>query len=318
MYPTRMTILGLDIGGANLKAATTEPRAASVPFPLWKHPEKLPAALSQLVTRFPEASELAVTMTGELCDCYETKREGVNAILDAVESLRLPARIWATSGRFVSVEAARASHLEVAASNWHALATFAASFAPSGPALLVDMGSTTTDIIPLKDGRPCAAGRTDWERLLTGELVYRGVGRTAIHAVLNEKVCAELFATTQDAFVVLGDIPEDATNTDTADGRPLTRAKSLARLARMLGGDIDSHSDDQLVRFAETIRNRVCEDLRASIGRHAAPVAIVSGAGEFLIRRTLDSPRIVSLNDALGPAVSACAPAFALATLSTS
>ena len=30
-----MTILGLDIGGANLKAATAEPRAVSVPFALW-------------------------------------------------------------------------------------------------------------------------------------------------------------------------------------------------------------------------------------------------------------------------------------------
>ena len=313
-----MTILGLDIGGANLKAAIMEPRAVSVPFPLWKHPEKLPAALNELVARFPEASELAVTMTGELCDCYETKREGVNTILDAVESLRLPARIWTTVGRFVSIETARANHLEAAASNWHALATFAGRFAPRGPALLVDMGSTTTDIIPLIDGVPCAAGRTDWERLLSGELVYRGVGRTAIHAVLNEKVCAELFATTQDAFVVLGDIPEDAANADTADGRPLTRDKSLARLARMLGGDVESHSESQLVRFAEAIRDRVCEELRAAIRRHAAPVAIVSGAGEFLIRRALDSPRIVSLNEALGPAVSACAPAFALATLAAS
>src|SRR4051794_1172212 len=63
------TILGLDIGGANLKAATADKRAVSVPFPLWKQPDKLPAALAELVAKFPEAEELAVTMTGELCDC---------------------------------------------------------------------------------------------------------------------------------------------------------------------------------------------------------------------------------------------------------
>ena len=81
------TILGLDIGGANLKAATADKRAASVPFPLWKQSDKLPAALAELVAQFPDAEEFAVTMTGELCDCYETKRQGVNAILDAVEAV---------------------------------------------------------------------------------------------------------------------------------------------------------------------------------------------------------------------------------------
>ncbi len=78
------SILGLDIGGANLKAATADKRAISVPFPLWKQPDKLPAALAELVAKFPDVEELAVTMTGELCDCFETKRDGVNAIVKAV------------------------------------------------------------------------------------------------------------------------------------------------------------------------------------------------------------------------------------------
>ncbi|MFO0804737.1 MAG: hydantoinase/oxoprolinase family protein [Gemmataceae bacterium] len=316
-----MAILGLDIGGANLKAATLELRAVSVPFAMWKHPEQLATALAELVARFPEADELAVAMTGELCDCYETKREGVNAILDAVESLGVPARIWSTAGRFVSIAEARARHLDVAAANWHALATFAGRFAPHGTALLVDTGSTTTDIIPLRDGRPCAAGRTDWERLLSGELVYRGVGRTAIHAVLNEGVCAELFATTQDAFVVLGLTPEDAANTDTADGRPLTRGKSLARLARMLGGDVETHSEAELVAFATRVHDQLLEDIGCSVHKHTADMVIVSGAGEFLVRTVLEKEgftKFLSLNAALGPAVSACAPAYALAALAGS
>src|SRR5213078_4559205 len=89
------TILGLDIGGANLKAATADRRAVSVPFALWKQPEKLPAALVELVAQFPDAEELAVTMTGELCDCFETKRDGVNAIIAAVR--------FASAGRRIRV-----------------------------------------------------------------------------------------------------------------------------------------------------------------------------------------------------------------------
>ena len=121
------TILGLDIGGANLKAATADKRAISVPFPLWKQPEKLSAALTELVAKFPDAEELAVTMTGELCDCFETKRDGVHAIIKAVRgaSARRPIRVWSTDGVFLNSEEAKQDHLKVAAANWHALATFA-------------------------------------------------------------------------------------------------------------------------------------------------------------------------------------------------
>ena len=78
----------------------------SVPFALWKQPDRLPAALADLVGQFPDAEEFAVTMTGELCDCFETKRQGVNAILDAVlnVSRSRPVRVWSTDGAFVNVE----------------------------------------------------------------------------------------------------------------------------------------------------------------------------------------------------------------------
>src|SRR5438477_12811741 len=96
-------VLGLDIGGANLKMAHTDGTARTVPFELWKQPTKLPAALRELAASAPAFDEIAVTMTGELCDCFETKREGVQAIVDAVESTFLPTSlwIWRNDGRFV-------------------------------------------------------------------------------------------------------------------------------------------------------------------------------------------------------------------------
>src|SRR6476469_11134043 len=104
-------ILGLDIGGANLKAATPDKRALSVPFALWKQPDKLPAALAELVAKFPDAEELAVTMTGELCDCFETKRDGVNAIIKGVRfaSAGRRIRVWRTDGAFLDSERAQAN-----------------------------------------------------------------------------------------------------------------------------------------------------------------------------------------------------------------
>src|SRR5262245_12683386 len=97
-----LSVLGLDIGGANLKAAHVRGSARSIPFALWKSPGGLANALRQLLACFSHFDLLAVTMTGELCDCFETKTQGVEAILDAVvvASPGVPIRVWQTTGRF--------------------------------------------------------------------------------------------------------------------------------------------------------------------------------------------------------------------------
>lgn len=348
-------VLGLDIGGANLKAATADKRAVSVPFPLWKQPDKLPAALAELVAKFPDAEELAVTMTGELCDCFETKRDGVNAIIKAVRfaSAARPIHVWSTDGVFLNSEAAKQNHLRVAAANWHALATFAGRYVPEGRAILVDVGSTTTDIIPILDGVPVPEGKTDYDRLFSRELVYTGVRRTPVCAVMSWLVAAELFATTLDAYLVLGVIPENPNDCDTADGRPATRKHALARLARMYCADMEVVPEDNIRVFAEGIRDQQRERLRNCINAvaerlktmpsHQTPSflrrlelarstpgsriddllreeysmkKIVSGSGEFLARWATYSSEI-SLSHELGGDLSACAPAYAVAVLAT-
>src|SRR5262245_62225593 len=194
------TVLGLDVGGANVKAATADGRAWSEPFALWKNPDGLAAVLAETVTRFPDAESLAVTMTGESCDCYETKREGVSRILDAVAEVAdgRDVRVWSTAGRFVSADAARNQPVKVASANWHALATCLGRFVPTGVGLLIDIGSTTTDLILIADGKLEARGWTDAERLQSGELVYTGVRRTAVFALVTDGTAAEFFATMHD------------------------------------------------------------------------------------------------------------------------
>ena len=322
------TVLGLDIGGANLKAATAAQRAVSMPFALWKQPDALPAALASLAAQFPGIDEFAVTMTGELCDCYATKREGVNRILDAVEfaAAGRPVRIWGTGGNWLSVAEARIRTLEVAASNWHALATFAGRFAPTGAGLLIDIGSTTTDIIRLKQGRPIIDGRTDFDRLGSGELVYVGVKRTPIMALGLPNLCAEYFADVRDIHIVIDRAPEEDAATDTADGRPATRACSMARLARMLGGDMETLGETEIANFA----NRSFQRLTAIIANavwnafqrlreDGLPTVIMAGSGDWILRDVIpELPNaIISLAAELGPEISACAPAYAVAVLAS-
>ncbi len=326
------TILGLDIGGANLKAATNTGRAVSVAFALWKQPEKLAHALGELIAQFPNAEELAVTMTGELCDCFETKRAGVRHIVTAVMNVSRsrPIRVWSTDGVFRNVAEAEEQYLKVAAANWHALATFAGPrYAPAHGGLLLDIGSTTSDVIPMRDGVPSTSGLTDTDRMQSKELVYTGVKRTPVCAILADKVAAELFATTQDVYVLRGDIPEDPADHDTADGRSRTRANSRTRLARMLGGDDETVPEQQVHDLAAAIHHRQLEVLthaaRAAFhGRPSPPelqTIIVSGSGEFLARQVAEDLRgdsvaeIVSLNQHLGPELSTAAPAYAVAML---
>jgi probable H4MPT-linked C1 transfer pathway protein len=322
------TVLGLDIGGANLKAAHSSGTACLRPFALWKSSEQLTDALSQLLRDMPPHDLLALTMTGELCDCFESKRQGVHAILDAVEAAAaaVPIRVWRTDECFVNLEMAKAEPLLVAAANWQALATFCGRFAPSGSALVVDIGSTTSDIIPLHNGKPVPRGRTDPERLKSRELAYTGVRRTPVCAILGARGAAEVFATTHDVYLLLGDIKEDAGDCETADGRPATKAAAQARLARMLCADGETCSAADLHQLAKQIHARQVRVIRQAVNkvsrslREAPRRIVLTGSGEFLAQRALDFPPAltstrISLTRTLGSTVSAAACAYALAIL---
>lgn len=335
-----MTALGLDIGGANIKAATADGKASSVPFPLWKSPEELPAALQSLIARHNGVDTLAVTMTGELADCFSTKAEGVEYILTAVHSAAAERRVlvWSTAGRFVAPPDAMADPFTVAAANWHALATWIGSCVPCRTGLLIDIGSTTTDLIPLIDGRPCPSGLTDLSRLQHQELVYTGVRRTALAAVANQVpfrgesvvVSSELFATTLDIHLLLDNIPEDLADTETANGRPATRAAAVDRLVRMLCADRTEITEAEIfslaTNWAKAQLDQIVTATHAVLQRQkdSCETVFVSGSGEFLARRVverlpaLQSARLISLGEVFTPAIAEAACAYAVACLASS
>lgn len=331
----RGAALGLDIGGANLKAAWYRPghavpHAVSRPFALWRDPAGLSVALADLLrdAAFPPAGRVGVTMTGELCDCFPSKRDGVTAILDAVaKAVPSPVLVWTIKERFVSLAEARHSPLTVAAANWLALATFAGRLVPHGPALLCDIGSTTTDIIPMLEGRPVPRGRTDPQRLRTGELVYTGTRRTPVCALVSEGVAAELFATMRDVYLVLGQVEELSQDQDTADGGPATRAAAELRLARMLGADLETSTPAERHHLAQRALERQRALVRSALAQVADRLAgpmetiVLAGEGERLARHVvqgcpfLSSARLVSLHEELGETASRSACAHAVAVL---
>jgi probable H4MPT-linked C1 transfer pathway protein len=330
-----MKWLALDIGGANIKAADGLGHAQSYAFALWREPQALAQQLRTAISEAPPADRLAVTMTGELADCFDSKAAGVAYILQALGAAadNRHARVYLVDGRLVAPQVAQTQPQLVAASNWHVLARFAGRYAPVASALLLDCGSTTCDVIPLMDGKPAAAGATDTQRLLASELVYTGVERSPVCGVADFvpyrgqtcPVVHELFATMQDAYVLLDKLAPDPADTHTADGRPATKAAARTRLGRMIAADGDEFNHRDAVAAAQSLADAQAVRLAAAISKvivklPAPPTRIiVSGHGDFLAESALQSLGLaiplISLTRELGPAISRSATAHALATI---
>jgi probable H4MPT-linked C1 transfer pathway protein len=328
--------LALDIGGANIKAAHSRGAVASRPFAVWKTPGNLRDEIVDFCSSFPESGSVLLTMTAELCDCFPTKRYGVLHILDAVTSAlpNRPTWIWGLNNRFNASEEIRKDPLRAAAANWLALATVAARLSGRGDGLLIDIGSTTTDLIPLKNGLVAARGRTDTERLATGELVYAGVRRTPVCALAQRLpfrgrvigLATELFASTLDVYLTWGAVPEEAGDTDTCDGRPATIEAARDRLARMVGADREGFSQEDAIQLAgschEALIDRLTEVADAICVRTpgSPQTIILAGSGEFLGRELAcrlgaSEDQVVSLSARWGVDASCAACAYSLLLL---
>ncbi|MEM9941913.1 MAG: hydantoinase/oxoprolinase family protein, partial [Planctomycetota bacterium] len=282
------------IGGANIKFVCDDV-ARELPCQLWRDPNQLGSLLRRLAREhLGRSHQIGVTMTGELADCFQSKRVGVGYIVDhVVENLgEFAPLFYQTDGQLVHSEVAKANYLKSAASNWHALAwhQFFQSSTDSG--FLIDVGSTTTDIIPVNDEWPVGHCLTDKDRLASGQLVYVGWQRTPACSLLpnrlsldpkNESVgfAREFFATSGDAVRVLGLVESDDGMFDTADGRSESLENSKSRLARMVCCDVDEIGNDGVVQIAESM--------------HAVMLDLIARGVKQVLDNNLDLPRVFRL-----------------------
>lgn len=337
-HDDRSAVLAFDIGGAHIKAADGLGWAASEPFHLWRQPELLAEALRRIVTaRRPR--RIVATMTGEIADCFASREAGVNHIVTAVEAAagdgRVDIGIYCVDGTIASPADVRGEPLTAAAANWHAMARLAAAHASTDRTFVIDVGSTTTDIVPLAAGVPVPMAHDDIGRMATGELVYTGVERTPVATLVRSlpwpgmgpgrrPVASERYADSRDVWLLLGGLAEGPTACDTADGRPATRAAARARLARMLLADPDAFSEADALAAAEWCARAQARLVARALDRVARLVGcqpacvVLSGHGLCLAHRALQHlgwpVETIALPDRLGADVSraACAHAIAL------
>lgn len=302
-----ITIVGWDVGGANTKAAwlayergeAQAVRTASCPYEIWRERERLlpllQEVLAQVTSELPQA--MALTMTAELADVFRSKREGVLFVLESIAAAfpGCPTYALSLAGELVPLAEARTRPLDFAAANWLATALFVAR--KYGYGLLVDVGSTTTDIIPILNGEVAGRGRTDLDRLFSGELVYTGVLRTPLATIVHRvpvrgRLClvsAEYFAISGDVHLILGHIQPADYTCPTPDGRPPTAEYARERLARLVCADLEMLNPAEVDEMAHYIHQQQLRQIEEAMhqvlsrlaGRRDLPL-VAMGSGAFL------------------------------------
>ena len=339
----RKPVVGVDIGGANIKFARSDIRhpsdihtsdgqlrvpARSVYFPMWTDSSRLGDVLREGFATFGEIAAIVVTMTGELADCFLDRAEGVHfiaaAVCQAADALGIrTVTFYGADGRFRDHQQIGEAVDLIAAANWHATASYAAKTLCDGEGLLIDIGSTTTDLIPIRCDAVATDAKTDHQRLVEGSLVYIGCGRTPVCSVVSKLTFAgqscplmnEGFATMDDAMVVLGMGTEDPQDCCSADGRPRTTSMAANRIARMVGLDHRAVSIDS----AKVMANEILDASRQIIEKRFSNLdrggtLIVAGHGSRLLRIPVDRS-VIKLDERFGPELSRCFPAYAVACL---
>ncbi|WP_077034791.1 hydantoinase/oxoprolinase family protein [Pelomonas sp. KK5] len=297
-------LIGWDIGGAHLKASLLRDGGtldvAQWACPLWQGLSHLEQGLQAARERWPMDGRTrhAVTMTGEMVDLFEHREAGVAAIA-ALLAERLPGTLHFFGGDagWCGPQQAASRWQAIASANWLATAMDAAAEL-DGEGLLVDIGSTTTDLIAFRAGAVLTRARSDVQRLASGELVYQGVVRTPLCALgprvawrgerLN--VMNEWFATTADVYRLTGELDPAHDLYPAADNATKDRAATCKRLARMIGLDAREAGEAEWLAFARAWRAAQLAEIAGQLKRVVAlhglgggAVAVGAGCGDFLL-----------------------------------
>ncbi|ADJ27324.1 hydantoinase/oxoprolinase family protein [Nitrosococcus watsonii] len=299
-----LAISGWDIGGAHLKAALADSQGRiaaclQLPCPLWQGLEKLQQAFSQMQLELKNKDCLAaITMTGELADLFNDRDEGVIKILEYASQhfQNIPIYVFAGTQGFISLEQAAKYTEAIASANYLATSQLAARHWKEG--LFLDIGSTTSDLIPCKNSIPCPRGRNDQERLASGELLYSGVTRTPLIALARRaplegqwvRLAAEWFATTADVYHLLGRLSPSDDLHPSADNRGKQPRDCARRLARMVGADSKHWPLQTWQGLAAYFAEQQCQQLTDAVFQVLSRVDISpeapligAGIGRFLV-----------------------------------
>jgi probable H4MPT-linked C1 transfer pathway protein len=339
-------VMGWDIGGAHLKACLIDGQGTvqqgwQLPCPVWQGLHVLQQALQSVLQQLPiellGKLQHAVTMTAELVDLFDDRQQGVLQISQLLHEHIANCQFYTAHGHFVAYKQVAQYSQQIASANWLASGQWLAQHYAA--AVLIDIGSTTSDFIVLADGKVRNTGLDDASRLSNDELLYSGVVRTPLMALASRidwadnssNVAAEYFATTADVYRLTGELSAQDDVADTADGKDKSVLASQRRIARMVGADLTSLASAQCLALAQAFKAAQMQLLQQNLQRLVHRLAIAPsvpllgmGAGHFLVAQLAELAQreyvpVSSLIPAQQPELQyramVCLPAYAVAAL---
>ena len=347
----------MDVGGANTKAALLHFQNKKISefnsyieyFPFW---EKTIPDISNMLTQIVESlieknnirlediNYITVTITAELSDVFQTKREGILTILNALDKSFDNNKLHFITNKnmYIDYITAKSDYSSITAANWASTALFLGQFLPN--CILIDAGSTTVDIIPILGSIPVPEGKDDISRLVNHELIYTGGLRATIPSIThhvpyrgkNVRISFEKFALISDVHRILNNISEEEYINDTADNRSKSLEDCFARLSRIICMDIETISKEALKIIANYIYEKqldiITQEIRLFMDKLITkfkefennPKFVITGiSADFLIRKSLQIlgydniasyEQITQIPDAISSSAFAVAGAF--------
>ncbi|RAP54122.1 MAG: hypothetical protein BZ137_03950 [Methanosphaera sp. rholeuAM130] len=315
-----LTIMGLDIGGANTDCCIyqinddeiTLLKSTKQYLPMWEKKDELEDCLKDFKKEFHVDAVIATT-TAELSDGYKSKKEGIYDITSKVTKVFNDSTVkFVTFNGLKDYDYVKNHPLEAAAANWIATSHLISKI--NGNCIFMDMGTTTTDIIPIKNAKETSIGHSDLERLCSGELVYTGMLRTNVATITHKipvrnktaTVSSELFATTADVHLILKNITRNEYTCTTSDREDKSATSCKRRLSRVVCADLDMLNDEEIVNIARFVEKKQIEQITEALEKvHShhklEDVVITNYANADICKKAAErlGLNVTSLNDYL-------------------
>ena len=304
----KIEFLGIDIGGAHIKLVGLDKETKIIlvkyiKFYFWKKKEKLSKVFDFINSISSPNTKIGITLTAELCDIFETRLDGFKKIYSECKRLKNKFFFYTSSKEVFTV---KSNTKKIISMNWHATGKFISR--NLNDAIVVDFGSTTTDIICIKNKIIKNLGFDDFSRLKNNELIYTGLTRTPIFGVMNELILnginypliPEFFSSMSDVYRINKSLDKVLDIDDTADNTEKNLNQSFIRVARNFGFDFNKSNKELLKKISRKLINFQMKKIAISLDKlmikfnmsKKVPI-VLCGIGNEVLRNFLKSKNIL-------------------------
>ena len=292
--------IGWDIGGANTKICVFDSnfniiRVECININIWSNFIELNNLFNKISKDYSlDIISNYITITAESCDNFSDRKNGILSILKNCNSFILGHKLFYTNqDRYIDFDSAKNNPEILYSTNWILTSKFVNK--SDNIHLIIDIGSTTTDLI--YKNIDVEENINDHLRLINNTLLYAGVIRTPISMLLNKvsyfsksiPLVNEVFSTTGDVFNLTNDINFEKLDYLGADNLEYSKENSFKRLARSIGLDYQKEMQSEIIKISHMIKkelaNIIFKKIKLLYGDELKNITMSSiGEGSFLAK----------------------------------